>query len=254
VCVVVLGKHVKGLEFLSTLMADTPPLTPDVAFYQRLLARDMTDALERIERHQSAQDRDTVYDALLLPALNYAERDRLEGRLSPAEEDTIIAATRELIADTGSPAAAPKEPARLSVLAYPVGGDADAVALGMLGRLIESDGVDMEIAPTTLLSPDLITAIRQHACRVICLADLPPSPPSKTRYLVKKLSTAFPELTIVVGRWAPESLRDDNPKLLSDAGATHVATGLVETRDILRQLIPVTSTDLSETDQDSAAK
>ena len=41
----------------------------------------------------------SVYDALLLPALNYAERDRLEQRLSPEEETAVIDATRELLSD-----------------------------------------------------------------------------------------------------------------------------------------------------------
>jgi hypothetical protein len=59
---------------------------------------------------------------------------------------------------------------------------------------------------------------------------------SKIRYLVKKLHAAFPELTIVVGRWAADTLADDNPPLLSDAGATHVTTRLLEARDILRQV------------------
>ena len=42
---------------------------------------------------------DQVYDALLLPALNYAERDRLERRLSVEEETAVIDATRELLTD-----------------------------------------------------------------------------------------------------------------------------------------------------------
>jgi predicted PurR-regulated permease PerM len=257
VCVVVLGKHVPGLEFLSTLMADTPALTADVAYYQRLLARDQSDAFERIERHLTAEGRETVYDALLLPALNYAERDRLEGRLSPGEEEMVIGATRELLTDTEAarsartaesaakehagdndslaiPASSRRTP--LSVLAYPVNGDADAVALRMLNQLIDVDAIEMEIASAGMLSSDLIAAVRQRACRVLCLADLPPSPASKTRYLVKKLHAAFPELTIVVGRWAPDMLADDNPGLVSDAGATHVTTRLLEARDILRQL------------------
>jgi predicted PurR-regulated permease PerM len=265
VCVVVLGKHVPGLEFLSTLMADTPALTADVAYYQRLLARDQGDAFERIERHQAAEGPETVYDALLLPALNYAERDRLEGRLSPAEEDMVVGATRELLTDTESAARASRtveaeatahskdaeeagavpassERTPMSVLAYPVNGDADAVALRMLDQLIDGDAIDMEIAPTGMMSSDLITAVRERACRVICVADLPPSPSSKTRYLVKKLHAAFPELTIVVGRWAPDTLADDNPRLLSDAGATHVTTRLLEARDILRQVAAHRST------------
>ena len=36
---------------------------------------------------------------MMVPALKYAERDRLEERVSAEEEATIIDATRELIAD-----------------------------------------------------------------------------------------------------------------------------------------------------------
>jgi predicted PurR-regulated permease PerM len=266
VCVVVLGKHVPGLEFLSTLMADTPALAPDVAYYQRLLARDQIDASDRIERHQAAEGPDAIYDALLLPALNYAERDRLEGRLSPADEQLVIETTRELMTDTtlaprpaplpaaaavaveGAPgsSAAGDAPAvaspPLSVLAYPVNGDADALALRMLAQLIHGDAIEMEITSSALMSSELIATVRARGCRVLCLADLPPSPSSKSRYLTKKLRAALPELTIVVGRWAPASLADDNPRLLSDAGATHVSTTLVDARDVLRQLAPLPAT------------
>jgi predicted PurR-regulated permease PerM len=261
VCVVVLGKHVPGLDFLSTLMADTPALAPDVAYYQRLLARDQVDALERVERHQAAEGRETIYDALMVPALNYAERDRLEGRLSVADEDQVIAATRELLLDiqeTASPPAVDAEPLHhaedasgvdapptapaldaLAVLAYPVNGEADAVALRMLDQLVDSDAIALEIVSTGMTSSDLIAAARQRACRVLCLADLPPSPSSKTRYLVKKLHAALPGLTIVVGRWAPDALADDNPRLLEEAGATHVFKKLLEARDVLRELVSV---------------
>ena len=82
VCLVVLGKHVPGLEFVGTLMADTPALAPEYGYYQRLLARDQSEAADLIERHIKTEPPRSVYDALLLPALNYAERDRLEERLS----------------------------------------------------------------------------------------------------------------------------------------------------------------------------
>ena len=83
VCLVVLGKHVPGLEFIGTLMADTPALAPEYGYYQRLLARDQSEAADLIERYVKTEPPRSVYDALLLPALNYAERDRLEQRLSP---------------------------------------------------------------------------------------------------------------------------------------------------------------------------
>ena len=44
VCVVVLGKHIPGLELIATLMSDAAVLAPDVAYYQRLLAGDQSEA------------------------------------------------------------------------------------------------------------------------------------------------------------------------------------------------------------------
>src|SRR5690349_3569657 len=99
VCLVVLGKHFPGLEFLSTLMADSPALSPDVSYYQRLLARDQGEAADIIQRHVASQPPETVYDAVMLPALTYAERDRFEGRLSGDEEQAVADETRELLAD-----------------------------------------------------------------------------------------------------------------------------------------------------------
>jgi predicted PurR-regulated permease PerM len=52
VCLVVLGKHVPGLAFVGLLMDDTPSLAPEYGFYQRLVARDQSEAAELIDRHQ----------------------------------------------------------------------------------------------------------------------------------------------------------------------------------------------------------
>jgi hypothetical protein len=81
------------------LMADTPALAAEFSYYQRLLARDQSEAADLIEQHIKTEAPRAVYDALLLPALNYAERDRLEQRLSPEEETAVIDATRELLFD-----------------------------------------------------------------------------------------------------------------------------------------------------------
>src|SRR6188474_257033 len=161
VCLVVLGKHVPGLEFLGTLMADRPALAPEYNYYQRLLARDPGEAAELIERHIKHAPAGTVYDALLLPALNYAERDRLEGRLSEAEESLVSDSTRELITDAAewirevaqelaesNPIApAPDLPGRrqpLRVLGYAANGTPDVLALQMLDHLVEDLPIDLE--------------------------------------------------------------------------------------------------------------
>jgi hypothetical protein len=253
VCLVVLGKHVPGMSFIGTLMGDAAPLAADHGYYQRLLARDPSEAADLIDKHIKTEPAGTVYDALLLPALNYAERDRLENRLSAEEETSVIEATRELLSDTAAsikrlqPANAdavdpavlpgPREPLR--VLGYPANGIGDELALTMLAQAVGDLPVTIEISGTRMLASELVALVRKEGASVICLADLPPSPPSKSRYLVKRLRDAVPELRIIVGRWSPASLADESTQALKDAGATLVATTLVETREYLAGLVEI---------------
>jgi predicted PurR-regulated permease PerM len=251
VCVVVLGKHVPGLAFLSTLTAAAPALAPDVSYYQRLLARDQGEASDLLERHALSQPPETVYDALMLPALNYAERDRLEGLLSAEEEGVVLEETRELLRDVasygqtaragpedgaGTDSQGPTPGEKVTVLAYPAGGLADELALRMLEQLLEHDAVTLEVAGGRTLPSEVLAAVREHARPLVCIADLPPGPPSRSRYIVKKLRAAVPGATILIGRWSPPALADDDPRALLDAGAHHVGSTLLETRDRLRQL------------------
>ena len=250
VCLVVLGKYVPGLAFVVTLMADTPPLDLEHGYYQRLLARDQSEAAELVEKHINSDSTESVYDAMMLPALNYAERDRLERRLSPEEEATIIDSTRELIADATElarrraenapvPIASPEfvagEP--LKVLGHAVNGGADEVALSMLALSVEDLPLTIEITANRMQANELISLVRDRKVSVVYFADLPPSPSSKTRYLVKRLHAALPEVHIAVGRWAPPALADETSQPLLDAGADHVAARLVESRKYLTGLL-----------------
>ncbi len=253
VIVVVLGKHVPGLESVGTLMADTPALAPEFSYYQRLLARDPGEAADLIDRHIKAEPWGSVYDALLLPALNYAERDRLERRLSEEEETAVIEATRELLADAAesmrrvrpeppAPIEAPallepREPLR--VLGYAANGVADELALAMLGHVLADLPIVIEMTKTRVLASELVSLAREQGVSVVCIADLPPSPSSKTRYLVKRLHAALPDVRILVGRWSPPLLADENSQLLREAGATLVSSTLAETRDYLGGLVEI---------------
>ena len=252
VCLVVLGKHVPGLEFVGMLMADTPALAPEFGYYQRLLARDQSEAADLIEQHITNEAPRSVYDALLLPALNYAERDRLEQRLSLDEETAVIDATRELLSDAAesirrlqpepSPLddptlQGPREPLR--VLSIATNGSADELALQMLGHLLDDLPIVVEIVKERMLASELVSLVQAQGVSVVCLADLPPSPLSKTRYLVKRLHAALPEVRILVGRWSPRALADDSTQLLRDAGATLVASTLTETRTYLGGLVEI---------------
>jgi predicted PurR-regulated permease PerM len=253
VCLVVLGKHVPGLSIIGTLMADTPALAAEYAYYQRLLARDPGEAAELIDRHVKTEPTGSVYDALLLPALNYAERDRLERRLSEDEETAVIEATRELLTDAAEAVRnarptpdepvtpltfpGPREPLRM--LGYAVNGAADELALAMLAQSLDDLPIVLETVSARMMASELVSLVRAQGVSIICLADLPPSPPTKSRYLVKRLHDALPAVRIVVGRWAPPALADENTQALREAGASLVASTLAETEAYLGGLIEI---------------
>ena len=52
----------------------------------------------------------------------------------------------------------------------------------------------------------------------------------------RRLRAAIPGVRILVGRWAPPSLADDNTQLLHEAGADLVASTFSETRTYLTAL------------------
>lgn len=248
VCLVVMGKHVPGLRFVEAIMTDLPSLAPEYGYYQRLLARDVGEAADLIDRYVTTESPLTLYDGLMLPALNYAERDRLEQRLAAEDRDAVVDSTRELLPDaiesirkhTARDAAAneqhkpPHLPLR--VLGVAVGGASDALALSMFGDFVDDVGIEVETVEATSPS-ELIALVRQRQVTAVCLADMPPSSPSKSRHLVRRLRSALPDLHIVVGRWAPPVMADDAPQALRAAGATFVAATFGEARAYLETLV-----------------
>jgi len=242
VCLVVLGRHVAGLELLATLMADEPALSPSDAYYQRLLAGDQSEAWDLLQHHVASLPPETVYDALMLPAVGYARRDREDERLTPEDEWSVHDSTRELLGDLRvarrgrviEPRVAPESAMR--VLAYAANEGADDVALMMLQELIEDQPIALQMRSGRMLSAEVVSFVQEHDIAVVCIADLPPNPTSKTRYLVRRLHAALPALTILVGRWAPPEIADADSSSLTDAGATQVSTTLLDTATHLRAL------------------
>jgi hypothetical protein len=246
VCLVVIGKHVPGLDVVGTLLADAPPLAPESAYYQRLLAKDVGEASDLIDRYVKAEAPRSVYDAVLLPALNYAERDRIEGRLSLDEEAAIVETTRELLADAAAAVALQEEAdppppvtaTSLHVLGCGMNGTSDEVALRLLASLMNNTPLELSIATGSRTTTELLSQIEAHQVSVLCLSDLPPSSASKTRYLVKRLRSAMPTLRIAVGRWATLGFEDDSAQGLRDAGADVVCSTLSDMRTYLLTLAP----------------
>ena len=74
-CLVVLGRHVKSLEFFDVLLGDRPALSEVNRFYQRMLANDPDEALDQAEKMLADRPLVDYYDSVVLPGLKLAAYD-----------------------------------------------------------------------------------------------------------------------------------------------------------------------------------
>ena len=99
VCLVVLGRHVERLEFLDVMLGDRPALSPSELFYQRMLAEDPAEAVDKAEEFLKEKPLSTYYDEVALPGLKLAQRDIVRETLDRAQSEKIKAAVIEVIDD-----------------------------------------------------------------------------------------------------------------------------------------------------------
>jgi len=96
-CLVVVGRHVKRLEFFDVLLGDRPALTPVETFYQRLLAHDPDEVQEQAEQLLQTRSLSAYYDGVARRGLELAAQDILRGAFSASEVTRLRADLTTLI-------------------------------------------------------------------------------------------------------------------------------------------------------------
>ncbi len=251
VCVFVLSKYVPGMDFIGVLMSDQPAMESNISYYQRLLAMDQAEAAEIVEEHLKTHPQEQLFDRVLIPALNYARKDRELGRLTEDGEQFVFRATREILEDLNSlkpqSSSEVSDPSKTTttdgnssvilpkvhILGCPAQDEADELALLMFRQLLDCTKYEVEIMSDTMLTAEVVAWIGEKSPAMICIAALPPGGLAQTRYLCKRLRARFPNLKIAVGRWGIGT-EDSNSILL--AGADKVGTTMIETREQMIQL------------------
>ena len=98
-CLVVLGRHVRRLEFFDVLLGDRPALTPVETLYQRLLAGDPDEVLEQADGLLKGRALSSYYDDIALKALRLVANDLSRGVVQPGQLEKIQDVMLGLIQD-----------------------------------------------------------------------------------------------------------------------------------------------------------
>ncbi len=260
VCLVVLGKNISQLGFLNLLLGDGPALRAHVGLYQRLMLGDQQEANALIMLRMKSAPLEEVYDALLIPSLNYTRRDLLRDYLTDDDQHMIIEGMRKTLREVdeythpspAKPFSSEKshEPAEQApdtstalqlpkVLGCPARDDTDDVGLVMLRQLLNPNRCQLEVTSVETLVSEVVARIAEEPPVAICIASLPPGGMSHARYLCKRLREAAPDVQIIVGRWGPSGVSKLDRERLLAAGANSVTTTLLETRKLIESRLLV---------------
>lgn len=262
-CLVVLGRHVKQLEFLDVLLGDEPALTPAESFYQCLLAGNAAEV--RAESTTSLKNRSLsrYYDEVAVRGLRLAAADARKGVLGPAQLGSVRNTAESLVRELGhhddgqlaadqpgyvatltsqrgrdirpdfpGPSAGPGESTRLdlprgaTVVCIAGGGPFDEVASAMLMQLIHRHGMEGRLVSHDDAAHVGIEALA--AAAMVCITCLDASGEAATlRQLAQRLRQGPASHTpVLIGMWPAEDLALQNPAIQAAVGADYYTSSL----------------------------
>jgi predicted PurR-regulated permease PerM len=211
VCLVVLGRHVPNMGFLNVLLGDEPVLSPEVHYYQRLLATDHEEAREVLKGHLKEKSLAELYDTVLIPALTMAEQDRHRNDLDEETATFIYQSTREFVEDlsenaekdlivTTNSAAKGSSVKGTRVICVPASGEADEIVGVMLAQLLGIAGHQVHCVPIGTVE-QMLAEVAHAPSGIICISAIPPLALTHARLIYERLRAQFPSQPIIVGLW-----------------------------------------------------
>jgi methanogenic corrinoid protein MtbC1 len=214
VCLLVLGKYVRGAGFLEVILGDQPALEPHVAFYQRLAAQDQDEASDIARSAAQASSPEEALEKVVIPALSLVRRDRELGELDRGAFQFAVHAAREVVAELEElrePHAIERREERVRLLVCPARDEAENVAAEILAATFEPAKWEVRVAGNEMLASELVESIEEFRPAAVILIALPPGGMSHCRYLVNRIRAKIGKVRILIGRWGEQEMFPTEP-------------------------------------------
>jgi predicted PurR-regulated permease PerM len=237
VCIVVVGRYIPHLEFLSVLLGDERVLATEVQLYQCLLRADLDGAKRVVEGFLKGKTVAELYDCVFIPVLILVEKDRHEVAMSDDPASFVLHGLREIIKelaehDSMSASSRPPlleglpiaetmprnkfDPAIVEISCIPARGEGDEIVGRMLAHLLLRAGFRAQMVMPESLD-NMLEEIPEREANIVFVSALPPFAILRVKRLIKKVHSRFPNSRIGTGMWG--SLGD------FDSMKTHLRMG-----------------------------
>jgi len=264
-CLVVIGRHVKRLEFLDVLLGDRPALTPVESFYQRMLAGDPDEAATQAEQLLRDRSLSAYYDEVALRSLQLAASDAARGVLTPERQLRMRDAMTGLLddleshddaapgpsrADDGPAASPPMEgdppappnrlPSKLQSLPPTWRGEAPVLCVGgrfplddaaaaMTAQILSKYGLPSRLAQHEAVARATLPTFDMQDVSLIVVSYMEATgSPAHLRSLVRRLRRRAPDAGLILALWAADSPPEPGQDLRQTEAIDEVGTSLRE--------------------------
>ncbi len=205
-------------------------LTPDHAFYQRMLAGDPIEAAEQSFEFEKEGKLDDYLTEVAVPGLLIAHHDQLRGALSK-ERANIVAQTFSETLDEVLPEHEEEELEKAEVLLVSGHGALNFCATLAVSALLHIKGVPHRMLPEDAISPGKFPAIHSRALKFVCVCYLVAPSEAQHNYVSRRIARHAQGAKILGLAWSGNAER---AQMLDPAGAV----SLLPVRQVSEDTVP----------------
>ena len=211
----VIGRNIDSLNFFEVLLGSESVLTPDHAFYQRMLASDPIEAAELADDYVKEGRIEEYLSAVAIPGLMLAHNDQLRGVLSN-ERQTAIAFTFSELLDELLADYVKTEDASSAVLLVSAPGALNFAATLAFSGLLKLKSVPHQMLAQDAMAPGKLAGIDTSKVEFICLCYLTSPSEAKHKYLLRRATAIARNAQVVSVAWSAGA---DHAQVQSPASA-----------------------------------
>jgi predicted PurR-regulated permease PerM len=242
VCIVVMGRHIPRLAFLSVILGNEQALALYEECYQRLIAIETSEVTALISNHLKTNALTSVFDSVFIPILSAAETDRRNEILEDDQvaflhqnlqdilfeikgQQDLLVVTRpniiEMEKDTN------KDEIGFKVLCIPAAHEREELASIMLMEILSRLAFKVDVL-TNFNKDHIMNAISKNNYDSICISLVAPYPISQARILCGEIRNASPQSKLMLGLWGMVATNFGIEKRLKSNRADSIVSSLSE--------------------------
>ena len=229
-CLKVAGDYIPELAFFAILLGADRGSEDYHEYYRMLLELDESGARNLAICCCDSHGLEATFDDVLIPALNLAAQERIEGHISQENQRFIVETTRGLVKDLGHRFIKPRTRPRLRILGLCAPGEVHDLGLLMLLELLRHAGAAATLIDQTTPA-GVRDFVRRYAPDMICLSCTMIECLPAAAELVRAIKLDSPGLTLIGGGAAAVS----SPTELLKAGCSQICASRGDARRVMRR-------------------